>query len=249
MIFLFLFAIIEYKEEVLIMNNKNQAPKKQRLFGRNAFTFFVFVPIVIIVILGVFIGASYVSTYNSNKIKPFENKSVGVLFTDNEGKNEFLVENATYLKGGEFEDFGYLFKCTSYNEDSKSATYTFIPYKTEETKAIKNDKISVALCLKADWVGYVGYSSTTPSTVTLSSDKEKAEETTSSTYKKNLNINSLYDFPSKADTWPVKVKVEEPEIYLYIAYTFQENGKDVTNSYIIEYAFDDLIPESGGIRK
>lgn len=231
------------------MSNKNNAPKKQRLFGRNAFTLFVFVPLVLVVILGIFVGVSYISTYNSNKIKPYEHKSTGVLFTDNEGENKFLIEDAIYIDAEEFNDFEFILKCTSYNEDAKSAAYDFKPYKTEETKAISNDKISVALCLKADWVGYVGYSSTTPSTVTLSSDKEKAENTTSSTYKKTLNINSLYDFPAKAETWPVKVKVEQPEIYLYLSYVYQENGKNITKTYILEYEYTDLIPESGGIRK
>ncbi|MBE6137208.1 MAG: hypothetical protein E7176_02300 [Erysipelotrichaceae bacterium] len=231
------------------MSDKNNSPKKRKLFGRNAFTLYIFIPIVLILILGVFVAASYISTNNSNKIKPFETKSAGVLFTDNEGTNSFLVEDAEYISPNQFTEFGYILKCTSYNEDSKTAEYLFKPYKTETTKAISNDKISVALCMKADWIGFVGYSTTSPTTVTLSSDLEKAESTTSSTYRKTLTISSLMDFPAKTNNWPIKVTVKEPEIFLYIQYSYQENGKNVTKVYIIEYSYSDLIPETGGIRK
>lgn len=231
------------------MSDNNKSSNKSKLFGRNVFTLYIIVPILFILILGIFITVNYISTYNNNKIIPFENKSVGVLFTDNDGTNSFNVENAKQITEEEFTEFGYILKCIEYNEDSKTAKYEFRPYKLETTKAITNDKVSVALCLKTDWIGFVGYSSTSAVSATLSSDLEKAESTTSATYKKDLSITSLVDLPAKVDTWPVKVKVNEPEIYLYLEYSYQENGKTKTNTFIVEYSYSDLIPESGGIRQ
>lgn len=231
------------------MSKKNTTPKK-RLFGRNLFTLIFIIVAMILLFFIIYVPSNYITAYNSNKIRPFIDKTKDTTFETQSQSNPFNVADAVYMKEKDFEDFGILFKCTEYSEDSQSASYELRTYKTEATKAIVQDTISVSLCLKANWIGFVAYSSTSPSTTKLSADKETAEKTDlSSTYKKTLKISSLADFPAKANTWPIKITVSEPSIHLYISYNYKENGVTKTNSYILNYTYSELIPETGGIRK
>lgn len=231
------------------MSKKNTAFKK-RLFGRNLFTLIFILVAAVLLFFIIYVPTNYITTYNSNKIRPFIDKTKDTTFETQSQSNPFNATDAVYMQGKDFDDFGMIFKCTEYSEDSKSASYELRIYKTENTKSIVQDTVSVSLCLKANWIGFVAYSSTSPSTTKLSADKETAEKSDlSSTYKKTLKISSLADFPAKASTWPVKITVAEPSIYLYISYQYKENGVTKTNSYILSYSYAELIPETGGIRK
>lgn len=223
------------------MSNKNNTPKK-RLFGRNLFTLIFIIAVALVLFVAIYIPVNYVSTYNANKFEPFVDKTKDTKFDE----NTFDTANAVRMNGKDFTEFGMIFKCTEYSEDSKTARYEIRTYKTENTKTITNDTISLSLCLKANWVGVIKYSNQTPTTTRLSADKEAAEkDSLSSTYKRTLTISGLEDFPLKAKTWPFKVKVDEPEYYLYVSYKTNNNK---TNSYILRYTYSELIPESGGIR-
>lgn len=222
------------------MSSKNTASPKHG-FGRNLYTLLIVLPIAVIVILGVFITINYVTVYNSNKISPFIDKTSDEKFTE----GTYQTDGIQTIKEKEFLDFGILLKCTTYNEDSKTATYELRVYENESTPKL-TDNLTANICLAANWIGFASYGSKS-STIKLAPSKDTAESST--TYRKTFTVNSLVDLPAKADTWPVKITVSEPTIYLYLAYSYQENGKTKTDSVIIKYSYDELKPESGGIRK
>lgn len=83
---------------------------------------------------------------------------------------------------------------------------------------------------------------------TLSS-KDRTEQNTSIS-KNTFTINNVVDFPAKANTWPIKIKVSEPTIYLYLSYSYNENAITKTKTYILKYSYKELMTSdtSGAIR-
>lgn len=79
------------------------------------------------------------------------------------------------------------------------------------------------------------------------SSEEKAKQDTS---KNTFTINNVVDFPAKANTWPIKIKVSEPTIYLYLSYSYNENAITKTKTYILKYSYKELMTSdtSGAIR-
>ncbi len=222
------------------MSNKKNTPKKY-VFGRNLFTLLVILPIVIIVVLGIFITINYISAYNSAKISPFIDKTSSEKFPE----GTYETNGVKTLKENEFNDFGVIFKCTNYNEDAKTATYELRTYENDNTPKLTGE-ITANICLTANWINFVTYGSKS-STIKMAQNKEKAEE--SAVYRKTFTVKDLVDLPAKSKTWPVKITVSEPLIYLYLSYTYQENGKSKTEAVILKYTYSDLQPETGGIRK
>ena len=224
------------------MKKKDSAPKK-RLFGRNIFTIIVVLASIIIVFLGVFITTQYVSTYNTNKINPFVTKSVGTNFDE----GQYNTNDVVRMDGADFDKLGLIFTCTKFvdEESSKSATYELRTYLLEDSKPI-NDNITANVCFANNWVGYVSYASKS-STIKVAPSKEKAEEST--TYRKTFTISSFGDYPAKTKTWPINITVDKPTIYLYLSYSYYENGTNKTENYILKYSYDELIPQVGGIKK
>ncbi len=218
----------------------NNSSKKNKLFGRNIFTLFILIPILFVVIFCIFIIVNYVSVYNSNKLEAFKDKNIEEQYDSSSYNQE-----PTRMKGSQFDEYGIIFKCVEYNEDKKTANYELRVYKNENSKDLSKN-ITANVCLTADWIGFVSYATKTTS-LRLADDKSTAEG--SVTYRKTFSISNIVDFPQKADTWPVKVTVNEPNIYLYLEFTYQENGKAKTDAYVLEYSYQDLLPESGGIRK
>ena len=224
------------------MNKKDNAPKR-KLFGRNLFTLLVVCGGFILIMLIAFSTVSYVTTYNKSKITPFIDKDFDEQFT----VEDYNIDNITRVHHSEFEDFGVIFKCTEYSEDSNTAKFRLKTYKKEGTKNITGN-ITANVMMTAEWINFVSYASKT-TTLKMYESEEKALESNKSSYYKDFTVKNLADFPAKADTFPVKVSVDEPSIYSYISYKYIQSGETKTLSYVLEYSYLDLKPETGGIRK
>lgn len=222
---------------------KNDSTPKRRLFGRNLFTMIVVALSIVIVFLGIFITTQYVSAYNTNKINPFVTKSVGTNFDE----GTYNTNDVVRMNGADFDKLGLVFTCTKFvdEETTKSATYELRTYLLENSKAV-NGNITANVCFANDWVGYVAYASKS-STIKVAKDLETAEGNT--TYRKTFTISSFGDYPAKTNTWPIKITVNKPVIYLYLSYSYYENGENKTENYILKYSYDELIPQVGGIKK
>lgn len=228
------------------MNKKNEAPKR-KLLGRNLFTLLVFCGGFMLIMLIAFSTVSYVTTYNKSKITPFEDKN----FDEKFASDDYDFENAIRIHHSELEDFGVLLKCSEYSEDSKTAKFRLETYKKEGTKdPIQQDGkwITANILMTAKWINFAQYASKVTS-LRMYDDEASALESNKSNYYKDFTVSSIADFPAKTNTFPVKITVDEPTIYLYISYNYKQNAEIKTLTYILEYAYTDLIPESGGIRK
>lgn len=221
--------------------NKIKSTPKKRLFGRNLFTLIFAIVVLLVLVLGISITMSYVTTNNANKITPFVDKNTTEQFTEGTYNTD-----AKRINGKDFDEFGLIFKCNQYlDEDSKkTATYELRVFKTEDTKNITGS-ITANVCLAANWVGYASYA-TKSTSVKIAADEETALGSTA--YRKTFTLSSLDDYPAKANTWPIKITVSEPTIYLYISYDYYENGKAKTDTYILKYSYSELTPLEGGIR-
>lgn len=220
----------------------NKSTPKKRLFGRNVFTLVVVALSIIIVFLGIFITTQYVSTYNKNNVTPYVTKTLGTNFAEGDYNS-----NAVRMKGKDFKELGVIFTCTNFvdEETTKSAKYELRTYLLDDSKNISENLVA-NVCFANDWIGYVAYSSKSTS-VKVAADKKTAEEST--TYRKTFTINSFGNYPAKTDTWPIKISVDKPTIYLYLEYSYYQNGEKKKEAYILEYSYDELIPQVGGIKR
>lgn len=224
------------------MNKKNKG-EKTKLFGRNLFTFLVFTGGFILIILIAFSTVSYITTYNKSLITPFIDKDFNEQYTT----EDYNINDIQRMNHKDFTDFGIILKCTEYSEDAKQAKYRLKTYKTENTNAIEGS-ITANVMLTAKWINFVSYATKT-TTLKIYDDEASALESNKSSYYKDFTIKNLADFPAKTSTFPIKVTVDEPSIYLYISYKYKKSGEIKTLSYVLEYSYSDLIPETGGIRK
>lgn len=224
------------------MKNNNTTPKK-RLFGRNIFTLVVAAFSILIVFLGIFITSQYVTTYNKNNITPFVTKKVGENFEE----NVYDLNNVVRMNGKDFDKLGVILKCTKFTDEetTKQATYELRLYSLENSKTVSTS-VTANICFANDWVGYATYSSKSS---TIKVAKDEAEALEKSTYRKTFTLNSFGEYPTKTDTWPIKISVDKPTIYLYLSYKYYENGTEKTENYILKYSYDELIPEVGGIKR
>jgi len=115
--------------------------------------------------------------------------------------------------------------------ETSTTTVTDTPDSTETTE---NDGVKTTIEIKD------GKKTTT----TVTSAKKVAEKSTSSTYYKDFSVSSLPNFPAKAKTFPIKVKVNTPTIYLYLEYTYKEDGLDKKQVYILKYTYDEITDPS-----
>lgn len=221
---------------------KNSANKnKQHLLGRNLFTLVVFLPITIILLLTVFVAINYISVYNSSKVQPFLDKTVDTEYTE----SDYKINDLKRMKAKDFDDFGVIFTCTSYSEDENNAKFELRTYKNENSVDII-ETMTANVCVSANWISFIAYGSKT-TTLKLASDQATAEGST--TYRKTFTVSIPNEtFPSKANTWPVKVTVSKPKYYVYLQWTYYADGKAVTDAVVLEYNYDDILPQTGGIR-
>lgn len=221
---------------------KNSTTKnKQRLLGRNLFTLVIFLPITILLLLIVFVAINYISVYNSSKIQPFLDKTVDTEFTE----SDYKINDLKRMKAKDFDDFGIVFTCTSYSEDENNVKFTLGTYKNENSVEII-ETMKANVCVAANWISFVAYGSKT-TTLKLNDDKDKVEA--SSANRKTFTVSVPSDtFPSKANTWPVKINVSQPKYYVYLEWQHYVDGKAVTEAVVLEYNYDDVLPQTGGIR-
>ena len=80
--------------------------------------------------------------------------------------------------------------------------------------------------------------------------EERIKENLNSPSKNTFSISNIPDFPAKANTWPIKVKVSAPTIYLYLSYEYTEDAITKTKTYILKYSYKELMTSdtSGAIR-
>ena len=233
------------------MKKENNQEKKKKLpFGRNIFTIvFVAVSITIITLI-IYTITSYTTAYNNNKFTPFVDETIGKQYES----SSYNLENVSRISHKDFKDFGLVVTCTSYDEDentgaSAKASYKIATYKFEDTKDIKNGKVSVMMCMGADWVNFLKYPTSTSIRELEFNASEEVAKKDSPTYSRTFSFSGIIDFPAKANTWPIPITVDCPNIYLYLSYSYQENGKTLTKSYVLQYSYYDLIPQTGGIIK
>ena len=229
-------------------NNTNQ--KKKLPFGRNIFTFVFGIVVILLLTCIIYTITSYTTTYNNNKFTPFVDESVGKAYES----SSYKLDDVSRINHKDFKDFGVVLTCTSYDEDENTsatikASYKIALYKYDDTREIKNGTVDVMICMGADWINFLKYpTSTSIRTLEFNASEEVAKQT-SPTYSRTYSFSGLVDFPAKANTWPIPVTVDCPNIYLYLSYQYQENGKTLTKSYVLQYSYYDVIPQTGGIIK
>ena len=224
------------------MDKTNNSNKKKHLFGRNLFTIIFVLVVGFLVCACVYSIQSYVKTYNDNKALPLMDT------TESDGVTtyKYHYDEATKIKGSEFKEFNLEFVCSEYieEENTSKATFKIITYKTNQTKKITG-KVSYAVCLAADWVKF---NKTSSGTFDLGTSEEK--KTTKTVTLSKSGSDDWPNFPAKANTWPVKITVDKPDVYLYLSYSYTSNGETKTEYYILSYTLgEDLIPVIGGIKK
>ena len=221
---------------------KKEKEKKKKLFGRNLFTL-LFV-IIVVGVLGFIIGTTIknVSRATANSYKPFQ--------TDSSGKKLETFNDAPITDGKNFTDFGIYLKCidstsdsagtNGWDKDAGTALYKVALIKNGNTEGlnISGNKVTIGLCLMADWLGWTGfisYGSTSTYTVTLSEKLDSAKSATSSTYKRSYTVSNVNKLPAKLDVFPFGITLKTPNIYLYLSYT---TAKNKTVTYILKYNYN-----------
>lgn len=225
-------------------NKKEKDPNKFHL-GRNAGTALIlggvilFLVLVYTVLWATVIGSSsYLKVYNKNKVTPYKESH----------------PEAKLVEASKFKDFDVNFYCTSFSsKDEHKAVFKILLTSTEATEELtpitsslstnktstsSNPTVVIAeVCLAANWVNVEKYSSTITiekNSLTRKDDEDK--KTTSKTATVSLDKTQV--FPMKKDLWPVDVKVNAPDAYLFLAYYTEKNGKDILNQYILHYTYN-----------
>ena len=217
---------------------KNNNKKKKIIFGRNIFTIVV---VLVVLLIGTIIADNIITSVQ-NDVTPFVTKADGTTYDE----GTYDLENCKKIKLSELEEFGLKFVCTEYNEDTQQIKYTMTTYLTEKSKDIISGSCTAQVCVASDYIGFISYS-TKHTTVKFAADLETAEN--SSTYQKTFTISSVIDYPAKSQHWPFPITVDSPTTYLYISYNYNSNGAKRTETFLIEFSYKDLLPETGGIAK
>ncbi len=226
---------------------ENKKSYQQPPLGRNIYSLFIVLLVLIQLVFDVMVIIviiNYTKTYNDNKLLPFVDETKEQKFA--EGSYEKEIKR---MKGSQFKDFGISFQCTNYSEEenNQTASYELRVYKNENSKTLSG-QMEANVCIYSKWVGFISYATKT-STLEVASDLETAKSSTR--YRKSFTVRHLIDYPAKAKIWPVSVTVDEPTAYLYLAYSYSENGKLKKVAYVLEYSYKELIGDNftGGIRK
>lgn len=194
---------------------------------RNLFTLLVVIAGFAVVFFTTAVIVSYASL-DKNLYEPFQ--------TEHE---TYDLENAKFIKGSEFEDFGLEFVCTEF--DNGHAKFNITPYKFEE-QDIDVEKVTIRVCLTANYLDYIEYSTERSHKIADSLD---SATTNSNTYTHTVDI---IDFPAKVDAFPFDITVNTPKAYVFLEYKVTTN-KIETKTYVLEYDYKDFNVQLGGISK
>ncbi len=144
------------------------------------------------------------------------------------------------------------FKLSMYWTDKTTELFGdhFLGINYDGEVAINNTQtIRMAVCLATpEWIGYCNYSSDTIrpfSNKYVKSAESSKDQPSESSYTINGNISSddkakNQTFPATANTWPVKVSVDNPNAYLFIQFFYPKDGVK-EQIYIIEYTYDEYV--------
>ena len=194
---------------------------------RNLFTLLVVIAGLAVAFFATATIVSYASL-DKNLYEPFN--------TENE---KYDLEDAKFIKGSEFEDFGLEFICTEF--DNGHAKFDITPYKFEE-QDIDVEKVTIRVCLTANYLDYIEYSTERSHKIADSLD---SATTNSNTYTHTVDI---IDFPAKVDAFPFDITVNTPKAYVFLEYKVTTN-KIETKTYVLEYDYEEFNIQYGGISK
>ena len=209
---------------------------------RSLSTLLIILGSALVVFFVAWIITSYVKVYNdeSLKVEPFVTNI----------SSEYITEDTKYMDGKDFDEFGLDFQCTSYDDNSQKVTFVIKTYENDNYKAkVENNEIkltsniTVRVCFTAKLSGKANYS-TERTTHKLAPSLAEAN---SSNYKTEHTISNVVNLPFKVDAFPFDIKVKEPTAYVFVKYSYTKNGQSYTDTYVLEYTYDEFNLLSGGI--
>ena len=161
----------------------------------------------------------------------------------------FQTENVTYdlskaefIDGEDFKDFGLDLVCTEFDVNGK-VKFSITTYKLEDQE-INVESITIRICMTADYLDYIEYSS-------ANSNHKLADSKSTATSSSNIYTYSLNsrEFPAKVDAFPFDIKVKEPVAYVYLQYVVNTGTTKKTKTYVLQYDYEDFNVQIGGISK
>lgn len=229
--------------------------KKEKISPRALVKIIILFVIVIGIILIPFIysATTYIKAWNNNKISPFS-PTVTVnddsTTTEKEKITGLKLDNVERIEHKDFDKFDVTFEIANYDDvNKKEITFTIKIKKNdntpEELTTVDNSStnlVKTGVCVCANWIGFESYQS---------SLQQYNNSYITNNSARTASVKCDTKFPAKASTWPIKVTVDSPEIYLYLYYRTQENALYVDHSYILHYTYFDVWTENtkGGIIK
>ena len=162
---------------------------------------------------------------------------------------ELNEENIERINHKDFTDLDVLFYASEYDDQDKHSVKFQIVFAKKEDgitpkKDSNNSYINIDIALGAEKVDFESYYSTSSLTKFTSTyfDLSKTIETQT---KRTFNVNCDKQFPAKKSQWPITVTADSPDAYVYLNYTYTQNGVDVKKEYILKYTYDDyyITPE------
>lgn len=237
---------------------ENKEKLSPRVIIKLAILIFILATIILVPII--YSGTTYIKAWNDNKVVPYEpsitestDDSGSPTTTETPRISGLILDDVKRLDYKDFNLFDLDFKATSYNDREtdgvQKVEFSLTIKKNDNTpttlvnvSSSSSYLVQAGACLCANWVGLNSYTSS----LYGYSESYLKNETS-----RTLSVTCKTQFPAKADTWPIKVTVDSPDCYLYLYFRTQENGKNVNNSYILKYTYDEYMTSTtqGGIQK
>ena len=250
------------------MKKENEELTKSKFkFGRNPLSFIIIIVSLAIIVFAIVVINSYSDTWKKNNVTPFVTKyeandrdsvdqaanrkiRLGNLPTDSyttsgEGFKIPDADNANVVKrmnGKDFDALDFKINCNGsgkWNVEANSVEFTMTFKWNENTSArakvlkpYRNESnVKYGLCLAADWVGFCQYSSS------ISAISLKSTDESDRTVK--MSVKGISYFPISAKTIPFPVKVNTPDLFVFIQFQYETDGVvgAKTETYILKYTY------------
>lgn len=236
-----------------IKGKKEKDPNKFHL-GRNTGTALIIggallglLLIYIILWVTVIGSSSYLKVYNANKVNPYKE----------------TYPDAIHVESDKFDELDVDFYCTSFDsKDEHKATFKLfintndktddlIPLNsslehTENTTLSDPRVVYAGICLAANWVGVEQYSSSLSGIRESYVTPKEDSDVTSYTTTISVSLDSDQVFPMKTSNWPVNVKVETPDAYVFLAFYYESNGIYKLQEYVLHYTYKEYTSNDFG---
>ncbi|MGM9969908.1 MAG: hypothetical protein ACI35S_05885 [Anaeroplasma sp.] len=222
-----------------IEKSNNEEKKHKFKFGRNLGSLLIIIIGVIVIFFSIYIPSSYISVGKAGDVTPFVSGSTPITNLDNVIK----------MDADKFDLFDIDFYATKYDTDADKITFSINFKWTDNTSELcdhfnpfsnsNSYNIKAYICLASDWVGFTSYSTVLQYEFTKKTNVSNRTST----------LTGIKQFPQKVNTFPIKVKVEAPDTYLYLNFKYDKGGKTIDNSYILKYTYNDYHTDKtiGGI--